>query len=128
MLHFSIDDIKGKEINSGTINQRRIKLLASPKSPAKRDEYSCGMAIIPAGHVHEPHAHDASEELIYVVSGTGVAKVGGNEFTVGSGQMIAIDKGEAHQFFNTGPDELRLLWIYSPPGPEIRFLDCNNER
>jgi mannose-6-phosphate isomerase-like protein (cupin superfamily) len=123
LRHFAIDDIKGKEINSGTINQRRIKLLASPQSPAKREQYSCGMAIIPAGHIHEEHAHPTSEELIYVVSGTGDAKIGGVEFVVGPGQIIAIDKGEAHQFFNTGPDELRLLWIYAPPGPEIRFLD-----
>ena len=39
------------------------------------------------------------------------------------GDLIAIEKGEPHQFRNTGAEQLRLLWIYSPPGPEKKFLD-----
>lgn len=123
MLHFSINDIKGKRINEGTIHERRIKLIASPKSPARREQYGCGMAIIPAGHVHEEHAHDHSEELIYVVSGKGTGVVGSRKIEIQAGDIIAIEKGEAHQFSNAGREELRLYWIYSPSGPEVRFLD-----
>ena len=30
MLKFTVDSVKGKVINPGTINERRIKLFASP--------------------------------------------------------------------------------------------------
>ncbi len=123
IIYFSVDDIKGMEINEGTIHQRRIKLFASPKSPVKRDEYGCGMAIIPVGHVHEEHAHAESQELIYVLQGTGTAIIGGKKIDIAPDHIVAIDKGEPHQFFNTGKEEMRLYWVYSPSGPEVRFLD-----
>ena len=47
----------------------------------------------------------------------------GQEVQVQQGDLIAIEKGEPHQFRNTGAEQLRLLWIYSPPGPEKKFLD-----
>ena len=74
MLKFTVDSVKGKVINPGTINERRIKLFASPYSPAKRDAYGCGMALIDPGQVHEEHAHPDSEELIFVVQGTGTGR------------------------------------------------------
>lgn len=123
MLHFTLDNIEGNDINQGTINERKIKLLASPKSPAKRDEYGCGMAIIPVGHTHEEHAHEMNEELIYVISGEGYGIIEGNKIDIAAGHIIAIDKKERHSFYNTGREELKLLWIYSPSGPEVRFLD-----
>ncbi|CAB1244698.1 Cupin_2 domain-containing protein [Ruminococcaceae bacterium BL-6] len=124
MLHFSVNEIKGKVISRGTVNERRIQLIASPKSPAKREGYGCGITTIPPGHVHEEHAHAASEELIYVLSGEGSGVVGGKQaIPLRPGDVISLEKGEPHQFVNTGRDELRLYWIYSPSGPEVRFLD-----
>lgn len=123
MKKYSVDSVKGKVINEGTINERRIKLFASPYGPAVRTAYGCGMALIDPGQVHEEHAHPDSEELILVVQGTGTGRVGGESITVQPGDLIAIEKGEPHTFANTGTDQLRLYWIYSPPGPEKRFLD-----
>ncbi len=123
MYQFSVESVKGKVINKGTVNERLIKLFASPHSRAKRDAYGCGMALIDPGKIHEEHAHPDSEELIFVVQGTGIGKVGGVEVTVEAGDLIAIEKGEPHTFTNTGTEQLRLYWVYSPPGPEKRFLD-----
>ena len=81
------------------------------------------MTIMPPGHIHEAHQHPGNEELIYVVGGTGEAHVGGQVTPVAAGCIISLDRDEAHQFVNTGADELRLLWIYSPSGAEIRFAD-----
>lgn len=123
MRQFSVDSVKGKVINEGTINERRIKLFASPNGPAIRKEYGCGMALIDPGQEHEQHAHPDSEEFILVVQGTGEGRIAGQDITVKPGDLIAIDKGEPHQFRNTGSEQLRLYWIYSPPGPEKKFLD-----
>lgn len=123
MLFTHIDAIKGKSINDGTVNQRRIKLIASPVSMIRRDSFGCGMTIMPPGHVHEAHRHAGNEELIYVVSGIGEAHVGGTVTAVAAGNIISLDRDEPHQFVNTGTGELRLLWVYSPSGAEIRFAD-----
>lgn len=123
MQQFSVDDIKGKVINSGTINERRIKLFASPDARVKRNDYGCGMAIIDPGQVHEEHAHPTSEELILVVQGVGTARIGGKDITVKPMDIVGIDKGEPHTFTNTGNEQLKLYWVYSPPGPEKKFLD-----
>ena len=123
MYKFSVDSVKGKVINEGTVNERRIKLFASPNSKAKRDAYGCGMALIDPGQIHEEHVQPDSEELIFVVQGTGFGKVGGAELTIKPGDLIAIEKGEPHTFTNNGTEQLRLYWVYSPPGPEKKFLD-----
>ena len=123
MLHFSVDDVKGKVINEGTIHERRVKLFASPDCKARRDGYGCGLTIIDPGQIHEEHAHPDSEEFIHVVQGTGTARIAGQDMKIQPGDLIAIEKGEPHTFTNTGNDQLCLYWVYSPPGPEKRFLD-----
>jgi quercetin dioxygenase-like cupin family protein len=123
MRHLSISDIRGKTINQGTVHERLIKLLASPKGPVVRKEYGCGVTIVPPGQIHEEHSHPDSEELILVLQGTGIGNVGGQEIRVEPRDIIAIDKAEPHQFVNTGSEELILYWTYSPSGPEVRFLD-----
>ncbi len=123
MYQFSAESVKGRVINEGTVHERRIKLFASPASRVKRDAYGCGMALIDPGKIHEEHAHPDSEELIFVVQGTGIGTVGGEELRIKPGDLIAIEKGEPHTFTNTGKEQLWLYWVYSPPGPEKRFLE-----
>ena len=119
MLKFTVDSVKGKVINPGTINERRIKLFASPYSPAKRDAYGCGMALIDPGQVHEEHAHPDSEELIFVVQGTGTGRIAGQEVQVQPGDLIAIEKGEPHQFRNTGAAPAALDLLAARAGKEV---------
>ena len=123
MQKTSIDAIRGKVIETGSDYERTVKLIASPKSRIKRDAYGCGVTIIPAGHRHESHAHPASSELIYVLAGKGTGLVGGQAIELAEGDIIAIAENEAHQFENAGDVELRLYWIYSPSGAEVRFED-----
>lgn len=86
------------------------------------------MALIEPGQVHEEHMHPDSEELIFVVQGVGEGRVGGQPVSIKANDLLAIAKGEAHTFTNTGAEQLRLLWIYSPPGPEKRFLDDDEKQ
>ncbi len=126
MNKFTLDDIKGKIINKGTVNERRVKLVASPISKnAIREEFGCGVAIISPGQVHEEHAHCDNKELILVLQGSGIAVVGGKSFTFEARDFIAIDKSEPHMFTNTGEIDVQFYWIYSPSGPEVRFADEN---
>jgi len=121
MRHFKLEDVPGVTINR-QLNERQIKLLASPASIIQRQHFSVGVSIIDPGRVHEEHKHDHNEEMIVVLAGEGMAKIAGQEFAVRQGSIIGIDPGEAHGFANTGSAALTLLWIYDPPGAESRFI------
>ena len=62
------------------------------------------------GEVHEGH-----DQLLYFVSGTGVAKIGDVETTVADGDVSIVPSGSFHNFRNTGSGMLKLFTTYSPP-------------
>ena len=119
--HIHINRIKGKIINEG-IYERKIKILSSPSSTIKRSDFTVGISIIGPGKVHEKHQHDKNEELIIVIKGKGIAKIANKQFEISMGSVIGLGKNELHEFINTGTTDLQILWIYSPPGAEEKFL------
>lgn len=65
------------------------------------------------GEVHEGH-----DQLLYFVSGSGVAKIGDVEKPVGDGDVSIVPSGVFHNFRNTGRGMLKLFTTYSPPEHE----------
>lgn len=100
----------------------------------------CGAQHLTVGHVrlrpgegHLRHNHPGSEEILFIIRGTGEQMVetdleenGGEPrfFPVKGGDLVHIPASVFHQTVNTGPDTLELLAVYSPCGPEdvIRSL------
>ena len=68
------------------------------------------------------NCHRAAEQWLYVVSGTGVAKVEGRRVPLKAGRLLVIERGERHEIRNTGRTPLRTLNVYSPPA-----FDANGE-
>lgn len=115
MIKYSIDSKKGIFINKNKYI-REIKLFTSPKSEIKREDFALGMTIIGVNKRHEVHAHVENKEIIVVYEGIGEAIIDGNIVSIEKDDIIEIEKNESHGFINTGNKELKLLWIYSPPG------------
>ena len=61
------------------------------------------------------HRHRKTEEIYYIVSGTGVMHLGDTTFDVEAGDTIAIAPGTPHCIRNTGETALRILCACSPP-------------
>jgi len=59
--------------------------------------------------------HAWAEQWLYVISGTGEAKVGARKVKLAVGSLLLIEKGEPHQIENTGKVPLVTLDIYAPP-------------
>ncbi|MEJ7600834.1 MAG: cupin domain-containing protein [Kofleriaceae bacterium] len=57
------------------------------------------------------HYHSANEEAIYVLEGTGTARIGDARVAIAAGDYIALPAGQgaAHQTINTGSVPLRYL-------------------
>lgn len=60
------------------------------------------------------HTHEDAMELMYCISGTGIAQVNGEDHPFFPGAMIVAPKNVIHQISNTGTEKLRVLCIYSP--------------
>lgn len=74
------------------------------------------------GHGHSRHIHQDADQIIFVVSGEGehvIEQADGSSTRekVGPGSLIYIPKGNFHSTFNTGWEPMRVLAVFSPPGP-----------
>jgi oxalate decarboxylase/phosphoglucose isomerase-like protein (cupin superfamily) len=106
-----------------------IKWLSEPRV-TKTERFSMGVVLLHPGKGHVRHNHPGVEEILYVVSGQGkqMIDIGGEEWApVVAGDLIHIPPDIFHATINTGWETLKLIAVYSPPGPEalLRLLpDC----
>lgn len=74
------------------------------------------MTVDPGERVGGPdNYHADSDQWLFVVSGTGVVTVDGEEERVGPGDLLRIDSGERHGIENDGEAPLQTLNVYTPP-------------
>lgn len=75
---------------------------------------SLAEARLPPGKATTPHHHPRTEEIYYILEGTGEMTIGSETRTVGPGDAIAIPPGLRHTIFNPGPATLRFLCCCAP--------------
>lgn len=116
------------ELHKGTIIgadefRREVKLFTSPKSLVETQDFALGMTIIEPGQKHEVHGHDGNQEVMVIYEGKGMAVIDDVEVAICKGDIISVGKNETHGFMNTGEDDLKILWVYYPPGvADEKFL------
>ena len=105
-----------------------IKWFVSPdQNPGARITF--GEVILLPGQGHVRHNHPQSEEILYVLSGTGEQMVDDKPaFPVGPGDTIYIPTAIYHSTINTGWAPLRLLALYNPGGAERALADLPDYR
>ena len=110
--HIEPDEVETLEFDWGT--------LKWPCTPDETDSemFSMGIVQLNPGKGHERHDHPDSEEVLYVVSGEGTQTVGDEEFAITPDDTVYIPAGVEHSTENTGWEQLRLVAVYGPPGPE----------
>jgi len=61
--------------------------------------------------------NDSSEEVFYVIQGSGIARVGGRDHRLLPDMGLLVPPGSSYQIENTGPGSLSLVSVISPqPG------------
>ena len=105
-----------------------IKWLVSPDlTPGANITF--GQVVLLPGEGHIRHNHPESEEILYVLSGTGEQMVDDQPgFTVRAGDTIYIPTAIYHSTVNTGWEPLVLLAIYNPGGAERALSDLPDFR
>jgi oxalate decarboxylase/phosphoglucose isomerase-like protein (cupin superfamily) len=101
----------------------KIHFLSEPGVTGAKG-FSFGLVDLESGKGHARHNHPGSEEIIYVVSGQGEQMVDDRPpVKVGAGSSIYIPADVYHSTLNTGAETLKLIVVYSPPGPERLLRD-----
>jgi quercetin dioxygenase-like cupin family protein len=96
-------------------------LLSADRTPT--GSLTVGVAELPPGASREfrPHRH-AQAEVYYILSGEGVVTISGVEHQVRSGTAVFIPGNALHGAVNTGPQLLRLLYVFPAASfDEIRY-------
>lgn len=75
---------------------------------------SLAEARLAPGGATTPHSHPRTEEIYYILTGTGRMRIEAETRMVGPGDAIAIPPGARHQITNTGDIELKFLCCCAP--------------
>ena len=110
---FREDDIEFEKVEWGLTKELvAAHTVGSKKIKVKITEW------LP-GHVHERHNHPDQEEVIYVLSGRGMAETDEEKTEIGPGSVVFVGAGEPHTTYNISDTEsLRGLVIKAPPEDE----------
>jgi len=81
----------------------------------RRDSMSLELYRLEAGATdpQDPHTED---EVYYIVSGTAKIQVGDDTHPVGSGDIVFVERGVDHQFFDIEEDLVTLIFFAPPYG------------
>lgn len=121
-----------QDVNTFAFDWGRLALTVAPEVNGA-ERFSGGVVDLQAGQGHARHNHPGSEEIIFVISGTGEQMVedrNGNPVTqkVGPGCTIYVPESRYHSTLNTGDGPMQLFVVYSPAGPEVGLRDLPDFR
>lgn len=99
MTHVSTTDLIG-ELEAENTNYLEV---------LSEDSLSVELARYPNPEPKTPHKTD---ELYFVISGSGMAHVGNDRFAVDEGDVIYVERGVEHDFFEID-DEITALVVFA---------------
>jgi mannose-6-phosphate isomerase-like protein (cupin superfamily) len=91
-----------------------IRELCHPDHCGNKNQ-SLAEALVPVGFKTLLHRHEKSEEIYYIVEGSGLMTVDKKQVEVTVGDTVCILPSEVHCVKNTGDIELKILCCCSPP-------------
>ncbi len=84
-----------------TKDTSKIREILAPRNSHLKQQ-SLAEAVVPVGGATEEHFHATSEEIYYILSGSGEMHVEGESFPVREGDAVALLPGEKHKIWNRG--------------------------
>jgi mannose-6-phosphate isomerase-like protein (cupin superfamily) len=68
--------------------------------------------------------HRGADQWLFVVEGSGVARINGKRYPLRAGSLLLIERGDKHEIRCTGRAQLKTVNIYVPPA----YSKGGNER
>jgi oxalate decarboxylase/phosphoglucose isomerase-like protein (cupin superfamily) len=112
--------VEPKHVETQVFDWGRIQWLSEPRV-TRAQRITAGVVTLEPGKGHQRHNHPGVEEILYVLEGEGIQMVdmdGEERRPVRAGMMVHIPADIYHETINTGDRAMKILAVYSPPGPE----------
>jgi mannose-6-phosphate isomerase-like protein (cupin superfamily) len=90
-----------------------IRELLHPDHHAVRNQSLAEATVAPGQRTHL-HRHRTSEEIYFILAGSGLMTLAAETFPVQPGDSIPIPPGSAHCIENCGDETLRILCCCAP--------------
>ena len=109
--------------DSGDARLHDGRVIAVKTTPARGTASAIvvGCAALPPGYSTPAHHHE-SEEVAVVLSGAGKVEIDGVDYPVREGTVLVTPSNSTHVTTSDDSGPLVILWFYSPPGSEVRWL------
>ena len=91
------------------------KIMMDPVLGSKH--VAVGFTVYPVGEKGAPHLH-TGEETIFILEGKAKISNAKEQQILEPGDVVYLPPDETHTMENAGEEELRFLWVYTPPGDE----------
>jgi len=72
------------------------------------------MTVAPGADAGPPEVHDA-DQIVFVVEGEALVRLGDDAHTAGPGALVMIPAGTRHHVRNAGLTPLFFVTVYAPP-------------
>lgn len=92
------------------------------------DGFSAGTQVLPPGCSVREHGHQANHELLFIAEGTGVCTIEDETHAIGPGHTVLFGRYARHLLTNTGQTDMRIYWVFMPPGLEHWFAAIGRAR
>ncbi|MFI5130497.1 MAG: cupin domain-containing protein [Chitinophagales bacterium] len=102
------------EVNEVEHPGRYMRWLANEDSLRAKNLSVCVIRVMPGETVRPAHSHPNSEELIYIINGSGKVMIEGEVDNVRAGSAVLFEQGKVHMLRNTGDVEMKVICFFAP--------------
>ena len=93
---------------------RFMRWLANEDSLRAKNLSVCVIRVMPGETVRPAHSHPNSEELIYIITGSGKVMIENEVGEVKPGSAILFEQGKVHMLRNTSDVEMKVICFFAP--------------
>lgn len=107
--------IDERDVEALNLPGRQLRWVVTNENTGAR---RCTMAVIevqPGQTVRPAHSYPNSEEIIYLLSGTGRVYIEGVVEPVHAGCAILFPQADIHMLQNTGTEVMKVACFFAPP-------------
>ncbi|MCA3255089.1 MAG: cupin domain-containing protein [Alphaproteobacteria bacterium] len=92
------------------------------------DGFSAGVQVLPPGCSVREHGHRQNHELLFIAEGTGRCTIEDDVYDLVPGTTVLFGRHARHFVENTGETDMRIYWVFLPPGLEEWFAAIGRPR
>ena len=92
------------------------------------DTFSSGIQLLPPGCEVREHGHKQNHELVFIYEGTGFVEIDDVVTDLQPESTVLFARNCVHRLVNTGAVDMKLFWVFMPPGLEDWFYAIGRDR